>query len=211
MKSIPVAIAAALLLDTTAFADPIHDAVMDGDLEGVQAQIDAGVDVDVKDKNGWTPLHEAVDMGHREIAELLIANGAGVDAKDWSGWTLLHDAAWEGCKEIAELLIASGADVGARNNNGETPLDVAVKWNEPETADLLRKYQELALIPFLTYDKDQLAIDGKVGRKYEVLYTTDLKKWQVLDTVTLEASPQVWVDITAAEQPMRFYQVRLVE
>ena len=34
------------LLATTAFADPIHDAAKTGDLAGVQAELDKGVDVD---------------------------------------------------------------------------------------------------------------------------------------------------------------------
>ena len=63
----------------------------------------------------------------------------------------------------------------------------------------------------------ELTINGEVGLKYEVLYSSDLKEWHVMDTVTLEASPQVYVDKSAAEcphwclQPMRFYRVKLVE
>ena len=38
-------IAVTSLLATTAFADPIHDAAWDGDLAGVQAELDKGVDV----------------------------------------------------------------------------------------------------------------------------------------------------------------------
>ena len=41
----------------TAFADPIHDAAKSGDLAGVQAELDKGVNVNAKDKNGATPLH----------------------------------------------------------------------------------------------------------------------------------------------------------
>ena len=68
-----------------------------------------------------------------------------------------------------------------------------------------------AFMPLLVYSKNQLAIEGWVGLKYEVLYSSDLKEWQVMETVTLETSPQVYVDKTATEQPMRFYQLRLVE
>ena len=42
-------IAVTSLLVTTAFADPIHDAAWDGDLVGVQAELDKGVDVNAKD------------------------------------------------------------------------------------------------------------------------------------------------------------------
>ena len=68
-----------------------------------------------------------------------------------------------------------------------------------------------AFMPLLVYSKNQLAIEGWVGLKYEVLYSSDLKDWQVLETVTLETSPQVYVDKTATEQPMRFYHLRLID
>jgi len=102
--------------------------------------------------------------------------------------------------------------VNAKDKYEETPLDFAYG----ETADFLRIHggksgEELALMPLLVYSNDQLAIEGWIGLKYEVLYSSDLHDWQVLETVTLETSPQVYVDKTATEQPMRFYQLRLVE
>ena len=57
MKSQLIAIVAAVVLGGTAFADPIHDATKSGDLAGVQAELDKGVNVNAKDKNGATPLH----------------------------------------------------------------------------------------------------------------------------------------------------------
>ena len=80
-------IAAVVLLATTAFAGPIHTAAEKGDLAGVQAELDKGVDVDEGD-DSWpemTPLHYAVGEGHTEVVELLIANGADVNAKDGIG------------------------------------------------------------------------------------------------------------------------------
>ena len=137
MKGQLIAIVAAVVLVGTAFADPIHDATKAGDIAGVQAELDKGVDVNKKDKAEMTPLHPATANGHKEIAELLIAAGADVNAKDRWGMTPLHYAASKGHKEIAELLIAKGADVNAKDEDGRTPLDLA---NKTETADLLRKH-----------------------------------------------------------------------
>ena len=64
------------LLVTTAFADPIHDAAKKGNLAGVQAELDKGVDVNASG-NGQSPLHLAAIMGHVEVAELLIAKRRG--------------------------------------------------------------------------------------------------------------------------------------
>ena len=64
----------------------------------------------------------------------------------------------------------------------------------------------LALLPSLFAIGLLVVAVWQLGR-----FRTDVKEWQVLDTVTLEASPQVYLDHSAAEQPMRFYQLRLVE
>ena len=57
MKHLLLTIIAAVVMVGTAFADPIHDAAKSGDLAGVQAELDKGVNVNAKDKNGATPLH----------------------------------------------------------------------------------------------------------------------------------------------------------
>jgi len=145
MKQLLITIAAVVLVGT-AFADPLHDAASNGDLAGVQAELDKGVDVDEGD-DSWpemTPLHYAVGEGHTKVVELLIANGADVNAKDEEGWTPLHLAAYWGGKDIVELLIAEGADLNAKNNWIGTPLDIATNPENPidtaETADLIRKH-----------------------------------------------------------------------
>ena len=69
-------IIAAVVLATTAFAGPIHDAAWDGDLAGVQAELDKGVDVNAKMKaTGYTPLHAAAGGGYKEIADLFRKHG----------------------------------------------------------------------------------------------------------------------------------------
>ena len=157
-------------------------------------------------------LREAIEKGDIEAVQQHLVAGADVNAKDENGWTALHYAAVNGHKEIAELLIDNGAEVNAKDNSGYTPLYFA----DGEIAHFLRIHGgkpggELALMPLLVYSKNQLAIEGWIGLKYEVLYSSDLKEWQVMETITLETSPQVYVDKTATEQPMRFYQLRLID
>ena len=63
-----------------------------------------------------------------------------MNAKDWMGRTPLHFAANGGRKEIVEILITEGADVNAKGADGGTPLDLAIRYDETDTADLLRKH-----------------------------------------------------------------------
>ena len=48
MKHLLLTTIAAVVLVGTAFADAIHDAAAKGDLTGVQAELDKGVDVNTK-------------------------------------------------------------------------------------------------------------------------------------------------------------------
>ena len=140
MKHLLLTTIAAFVLVGTAFADPIHDAVFDGVIARVQAELDEGVDVNTEDEFGFTPLHFAAWFGHNEIAELLIENGADVNANALRGLTPLHDAATNISQEIIELLIENGADVNAKDEEGFTPMDHATIWNHKEIADLLVKH-----------------------------------------------------------------------
>jgi ankyrin repeat protein len=113
MKHLLLTTIAAVVLATTAFADPIHDAARTGDLAGVQAELNKGVDVNAKNDDGQTPLHNAAIQGHKEIAELLIAKGADVNAKnDINGGTPLdwatHPDNPNDTAEIADLLRKHG-------------------------------------------------------------------------------------------------------
>ena len=145
MKNLIITTIAAVLLATTAFADPIHDAVENGDLAGVQAELDKGVDVNVVDLGFFNlaPLHYAAGYGYKEIVELLIAEGADVDAKTTTGGTPLFNAAGSH-KEIVELLIAAGADVNAQVVPGDhvfTVGDTALDFTgSSEIIDILRKH-----------------------------------------------------------------------
>ena len=113
MKHLLLTTIAAVVLVGTAFADPIHTAAETGDLAGVQAELDKGVDVDKEDLSGLTPLHYAAREGHKEITDLLLTNGADVNAKNDEGGTPLD---WAECcadkKETVDLLRKHGGKTG---------------------------------------------------------------------------------------------------
>ena len=86
----------------------IHTHVRDGDLAGVQAYLDAGVDINARDKNGSTPLHWAAFKDHKDIVELLINRGAQVNAKTDNGFTPRDWAIKRSHTHIADLLKTYG-------------------------------------------------------------------------------------------------------
>jgi len=202
-------IAVTSLVASTSFADPIHDATKAGDIAGVQAELDKGVDVNKKDKAEMTPLHPAAANGHKEIAELLIAAGADVNAKDRWGMTPLHWAARKGHKEVAELLITKGAVLNAKANDGTTPLDWAIQKSRTETADLIRKHQ---LMPRLVqHGRFAFSFDAKEGKVYEVQDSFNLLNWEVVKTYTGTGDSVRFDEERDHDPPKWFYRVRVVE
>ena len=173
MKQLLITIAAVLLVRTV-FADPIYEAAKNGDLAGVQAELDKGVDVDLKDESGRTPLHHAADVSDitwliekgileekTKVAELLIAKGADVTVKDSTGDTPLHETILYSYfnQGVAELLIANGADVNAKNDSGSTLLHSAsissrdtIEFLIANSADVNATYEWLGLASFTVID-----------------------------------------------------------
>ncbi len=101
--------------------------------------IEAGADVNLRNKLGLTPLLMAcgkVSFGYRVIAEALISRGANVNVRDVIGNTPLILAISGGMFDIAHLLIERGAKVSIPSQKGETPLELALRSRAPEAAEL---------------------------------------------------------------------------
>jgi ankyrin repeat protein len=108
-----------------------------------QILLDAGLDVNARDKRNWTPLHAASYYGRPKIAQVLLDRGAIIEVGDDQGRTPLHHASQgnfesqeAGCR-IAELLLESGADPNAQDKYLQTPLHVASRWGRPEIVRML--------------------------------------------------------------------------
>ena len=87
--------------------DPVEEffvAVAKGDVERVRKLLKCSVEVNAKNRRGYTLLHFAAFYGRVEVAELLIKNGADVDAKDDFGFTPLDVAMHEGRVEVVRVI-----------------------------------------------------------------------------------------------------------
>lgn len=90
----------------------------DGDMAGVQAALDEGAKINVKNYGREaTALHLAKNI---DIVRLLVAAGADVNARDNCENTPLH--AHKNNVEVVRLLLDNKADVHARNKMQQTPL-----------------------------------------------------------------------------------------
>ena len=83
--------------------------------------LNAGGDINARDKDDWTPLMCAAIDGNTEIVKTLIDLGADVNARDWRNQTPLKYAAEYGYPEIVKLVIAAGADINANDHVSTSP------------------------------------------------------------------------------------------
>jgi len=146
MKNITIVITVLLLLFSFAVNDTqaqrqktLDQAVVDGDIERVKSEIAAGVDINSKNRQGWTLLHIAIYHKHTDISKLLIEKGADVNIRDNRGRAPIHLAVETGQKEIVEMLIAKGADLNVMDSRADNALTLARKSNNKEITDLLIK------------------------------------------------------------------------
>lgn len=96
-----------------------------GHTEIVEALVEAGADVNVKDENGNIALIWASAVGYIEIVKALIEAGADVDAEYEDGCTALTASAELGNTEVVETLLEAGAYVDVKNKDGNTALALA--------------------------------------------------------------------------------------
>jgi ankyrin repeat protein len=108
------------------FNRPLITAVLARDPIRLRAAIEAGGDVNERDKDGRTPLHHACIENDQTIVDLLLASKADVAPVDNDGWTPLHFAARNHHVEIVRTLLQSGSPVDVIDSHGNTPLFRAV-------------------------------------------------------------------------------------
>uniref|UniRef100_A0A8C5FSZ0 Euchromatic histone-lysine N-methyltransferase 2 n=1 Tax=Gadus morhua TaxID=8049 RepID=A0A8C5FSZ0_GADMO len=101
----------------------LHAAAQRGALELCYMLVQAGANVDAKDKTTRTPLLEAITSDHVEVARYLVQCGASVYHVEEDGYTGLHHAAKQGNLQLVHLLLETGqVDINAQDSGGWTPI-----------------------------------------------------------------------------------------
>ncbi|XP_071503666.1 protein phosphatase 1 regulatory subunit 12A-like isoform X8 [Diadema antillarum] len=91
-------------------ATALHVASAKGYIKVMNILIQAGVDVNAKDNDGWTPLHAASHWGHKEACEVLVEGMCDMDAKNKLSQTAFDLADDEILKWLEELKKKQASD-----------------------------------------------------------------------------------------------------
>ena len=105
----------------------LHYAAMEGSPDDVRRCLANGIDLNARDKEGFTPLHFTAMHGRPANASVLLDAGAEVDPQDGWGNTPLARALFheKNCEEMVALLRSRGADPYRENNCGASPISTA--------------------------------------------------------------------------------------
>ena len=129
---------------------PLHEAVMDGEVDTVKELAAQGKALAATDSDGNTALYWALvedncevdtcamSAQQQEIVDILLTNGANVSVtNEWQETPLHFAAGTNGAQDIIRDMLNRGADVNARDDVQMTPLHWAVTYGLDENVEIL--------------------------------------------------------------------------
>ena len=119
-------------------------AVLAGDTRTLERCLQAGLDIDARDRFGQTGLMLAAVHGEHETVAWLIGHGASLDHTAKWRLSALMLAVVNGHRPIVQMLVAAGAEQTLRGSGapgfaGKTAYDLAVQRGDEELVRLLRR------------------------------------------------------------------------
>ena len=108
----------------------LHQFTDRNNLKAIEFLVDKGVDVNTRNKHGYTPLHWAAWSGDIETANVLLAKGADINSQANDKHTPLHRAAVNGQVEMVKLLLDRGANALMKDHAAMKPVDLSIERKE---------------------------------------------------------------------------------
>lgn len=118
-------------------------AVFKGQKSAVALLLDKGAQLEMRDSAGKTPLMRAAGEGHIDTVRLLREKGASLDVRNNKNETPLMWAALAGRTDVVQFLLEQGAAADAVDENGNNAQKLAIRHNQPQTADLIARWPEI--------------------------------------------------------------------
>ena len=188
------------LLVSTADSAPITDptplftAAEKGDSASIRQALNAGINVNSTDPDGWTPLMVAATGGNLDAVEMLLKAGAAINVASQKGQTPLMAAVLSGNAQVVKLLLDQGADASAVTTTGMTALDVAKRTGKKPLIDLLAKAKAPAVKTSVhgtsTGTSNGAASKAKVDAAAQAFQSGDFPRATMLFKDVVKASPK---------------------
>jgi len=140
---------------------PLHYAIDTADKDCnlhsiLWSYLEAGVDIEIRGRDGITPLHCAAKKGNIGATNLLLQAGLNIEIQDNSRMTPLHWAAYNGGFKVTELLLHKGAFLEARDCYGRTALHMV-------TASALNTNTKIEVIQLLADNNADINAKARDG------------------------------------------------
>ncbi|RFU26989.1 hypothetical protein B7463_g9348, partial [Scytalidium lignicola] len=144
-------------------------------LEVAKMLVEAGVDLTVKENDGYTPLHAAARHaeGH-EFIKILLEKGLDPSVHNFYGQTPLHDACGQNHVKCVEVLIENGADINKTHGPSRPPIFDAIDHRNHESIELLLNAG--ASLEFVDVQRNSLTILHWLARH------GDRRTWQIFES-----------------------------
>ena len=124
-------------IDSSITEKQFFDALKTHNRDKIMQCINKGIDVNVKDSDGWAALMHATDSDDYKTVRLLVEFDADIDVKDDDGQTPLMNCAFVNARKSAEFLISHGANVNLKDKFGQTALMLAALNDYKEVGEML--------------------------------------------------------------------------
>jgi ankyrin repeat protein len=115
----------------------LHFAAESGNMETIQALLDAKANANAQDRTGKTPVTVAAERGKVDALKALLKAGGDANARDQVQGSPLLWASGLGGPEVVAVLLGAGANPNIQDVNGMTPLMWAAGVGKPETVTML--------------------------------------------------------------------------